>query len=107
MSASYVTLPVTTQTVPLINNTVATPLVANVIVALSVFVPAMYAVVIEQVIVILPDVLLNIETISPAANVASGIVIDPLVPTPTNSPMSVVASEYELVLSDPDCGIFL
>jgi hypothetical protein len=34
--------------------------------------------------VILPDVLLKIETMSPAANVLLGIVIDPLVPTPTN-----------------------
>ena len=41
MSAPYVTLPVTTQTVPLINKIVATPLVASVIVSLSVFVPAM------------------------------------------------------------------
>ena len=107
MSAPYVTFPLTTQTVPLINKIVATPLVASVIVSLSVFVPAMYAVVIEQVMVILPVVLLKIEITSPAANVLFGIVIDPLVPTPTNLPTSVVANEYEVVLSDPDCGMFL
>jgi hypothetical protein len=70
-----------TQTVPEMNNTVATPRVARVTVALSVFVPAMYAVVIEQVIVMSPDVLLKIETASPSANVASGIVIEPPEPT--------------------------
>jgi hypothetical protein len=47
----------------------------------------------EQVIVMLPVVLLKIEITSPAANVLFGIVIDPLVPTPTNLPTSVVARE--------------
>jgi hypothetical protein len=52
----------------------------------------MYAVVIVQVIVMPEEVLLNIETASPAAKVASGIVIDPPEPTPTNSPISPSAS---------------
>jgi hypothetical protein len=56
--------------------------------------------------VILPVVLLKIETISPAANVEFGIVIDPLVPTPTNSPISPVVKVYDVVLSEPDCGTF-
>ena len=60
---------------------------------------------IEQVIVMLPVVLLKIDTASPAAKVASGIVIDPPDPTPTNSPMSPKARVYEVVLSDPDCGM--
>jgi len=55
----------------------------------------------------LPVVLLKIDTMSPAANVEFGIVIDPLVPTPTNSPMSVSANVYDVVLSEPDCGTFL
>lgn len=73
--------PEITQTVELINNMVATPLVAKVTDALSESVPAIYAVVIVQVIVILPVVLLNIEIASPSANVASGIVIEPPEPT--------------------------
>jgi hypothetical protein len=80
-----------TQTVPEINRIVATPRVSKLTVALSASVPAMYAVVIVQVIVIAPVVLLNIEIASPAAKVASGIVIEPLVPTPINSPTSDVA----------------
>jgi hypothetical protein len=70
-----------TQTVPLINKMVHTPLVAKVTVALSVSVPAMYAVVIVQVMVMLPVVLLKIDTASPVANVASGMVTDPPEPT--------------------------
>jgi hypothetical protein len=77
--------------VPEINRIVATPRVAKLTVALSASVPAMYAVVIVQVIVIAPVVLLNIESMSPSANVASGIVIDPPVPTWTYSPTSLVA----------------
>lgn len=50
-------------------------------VALSESVPEMYAVVIEQVMVMLPLVLLKIETMSPSAKVASGMTIAPLVPT--------------------------
>ena len=46
---------------PETNNIVARPRVAKVIVALSESVPAMYAVVMEQVIVMLPEVLLKIE----------------------------------------------
>jgi hypothetical protein len=74
------------------NSTVATPAAANVIVALSVNVPAMYAVVIEQVIVAVDPVLLKILTTSPAANVELGIVIAPLAPSSINSPTSVTAS---------------
>jgi hypothetical protein len=54
----------------------------------------------------LPVVLLKIDTASPAAKVELGIVIDPPDPTPTNSPISPVAKVYEVVLSDPDCGMF-
>jgi hypothetical protein len=93
-----------TQTVPERNRIVATPLVASVTVALSASVPAIYAVVIVQVIVMLPEVLLNKETMSPAAKVASGIVMEPDAPTPMNSPTSLVARVYEVVLSLPDCG---
>jgi hypothetical protein len=89
------------------NNTVATPAAAKVIVALSVNVPAMYAVVIEQVIVAVLAVLLNMVTTSPAANVASGITIAPLAPSKMYSPTSVVASVYEAVLEEPDCGTAL
>ena len=60
---------------------------------------------IVQVIVMLPVVLLKIDTASPAAKVELGIVIDPPVPTPTNSPMSPKARVYEVVLSEPDCGM--
>jgi len=81
-----------TQTVLLINRIVATPRVAKVTLALSESVPAMYAVVIVQVIVTLPVVLLNTETTSPVANVASGIVTDPPEPTLINSPISAVVS---------------
>lgn len=84
------TLPVTTQTVPLINRIVATPRVASVSVSLSVFVPAMYAVVMDMVSVTLPVVLLKIVMTSPAANVLFGTVILPLAPTPINLPTSVV-----------------
>jgi hypothetical protein len=49
-------------------------------------------VVIEQVIVTPEAVLLKIDITSPSAKVASGIVIDPLAPTWTYSPTSVVAS---------------
>jgi hypothetical protein len=65
----------------LINKIVAIPRVAKVIVALSESVPEIYAVVIVQVIVILPDVLLKIVIASPSAKVESGIVIDPPEPT--------------------------
>ena len=74
-------------------------------VALSESVPEMYAVVIEQVMVMLPLVLLKIETMSPSAKVASGMTIAPLVPTCTYLPMSVVASVYEAVLV-PTAGTF-
>jgi hypothetical protein len=106
MPVIYDTFPVITQTVPEINKTVATPRVAKLTVALSESVPAMYAVVIVQVIVIAPVVLLNMETASPSVNVASGIVIDPPEPTCTYSPTSVVASVYEPVFV-PTGGIFL
>jgi hypothetical protein len=70
-----------TQTVELINNMVHTPRVARVTDALSESVPAIYAVVIVQVIVIFPEVLLKIDIASPSANVAFGIVIEPPDPT--------------------------
>jgi hypothetical protein len=70
-----------TQTVLEINKMVHTPRVARVTDALSESVPAIYAVVIVQVIVMLPDVLLKIDIASPSANVASGIVIEPPDPT--------------------------
>ena len=85
-------MPLITQTVPEINNIVATPRVARETLALSVSVPAIYAVVIVQVIVIAPVVLLKIETTSPSAKVASGIVMLPPEPTCTYLPTSPVAS---------------
>lgn len=94
-----------THTVPLINKMVATPRVANDTDALVVFVPAMYDEVGLVVIVMLPVVLLKMDTTSPVANVLFGTTIEPLVPTPINLPTSVVTSVYEVVLSDPDCGM--
>jgi len=52
----------------------------------------MYAVVIEQVTVIFPDVLLNNVIVSPVVNVASGIVIDPPVPTSINLSTSPISN---------------
>jgi hypothetical protein len=60
---------------------VATPRVAKVTEALSVSPPAMYAVVIVQVTVMLPEVLLKMLIALPSENVASGMVIEPPVPT--------------------------
>jgi hypothetical protein len=77
--------------VPLINNTLQRPRVAKEIVALSASVPPIYAVVIDMVNVIAPEVLLKITTASPAAKVALGTTIDPLAPTSINSPTSPVA----------------
>ena len=57
---------------------------------MSASVPARYAVVIDRVIVIFPDVLLKREIASPAENVAFGTVIDPLDPTPIKFPTSPV-----------------
>jgi len=74
------------------NKTVAIPRVASVIVALSASVPLMYAVVTEQVRVMLPLVLLKIETASPVAKVASGIVMLPPDPTWIYVPTSVVTN---------------
>jgi len=91
LDSAHETFPCTTQTVLEINTIVAKPLDAKVIVALSESVPAIYAVVIEQVIVIVPEVLLKTEITSPSANVASGMVIDPLEPTWTYLPISAVA----------------
>ena len=54
----------------------------------SVFEPAMYAVVIEQVIVIVPEVSFKRVIRSPSANVASGIVILPPVVRDTYCPTS-------------------
>ena len=59
---------------------------------MSVSTPAIYAVVILQVIVALPVVLLNTVTTSPALNIASGIVTLPPEPITTNLPKSVVAN---------------
>jgi hypothetical protein len=56
--------------------------------------------------VIAPVVLLKIETASPSANVAFGIVIEPPEPTCTYSPTSEVARVYEPVLV-PTGGMFL
>jgi len=78
--------------VPLINNTLQRPRVAKEILATSVSVPPIYAVVIDMVNVIAPDVLLKITTASPAAKVALGTTIDPLAPTSINSPISPTAS---------------
>jgi hypothetical protein len=77
------------------NNTVATPLVANDTVAWSVLVPAMYAVVIVHVIVRLPDVLLYSDTTSPAAKVELGMVIpaDKEITLPTSLVAIVVVVE--------------
>ena len=82
----------TTQTVPEINNTLQRPRVAKEIVATSESVPPIYAVVIDIVKVIAPDVLLKITTASPAAKVELGTTIEPLAPTSINSPTSPVAS---------------
>jgi hypothetical protein len=60
-----------------------------------------------QVIVTSPVVLLKIEMTSPAAKVELGIVIDPLAPTSMNLPTSPVTKVYEVVLAEPDCGMFL
>jgi hypothetical protein len=73
--------PVRTATVPLMNKTFATPRVASVTEDTSELAPAMYAVVIEQVIVMLPDVLLKMLTASPSEKVASGTVTLPPLPT--------------------------
>jgi hypothetical protein len=72
---------VTTQTVPEINNTLQMPRVANEIVALSASVPPIYAVVIDIVRVIAPEVLLKITTASPVAKTASGTIMLPPVLT--------------------------
>ena len=84
-----------THSVPLMNNTVATPLVANDTVAWSVLVPAMYAVVIVHVIVRLPDVLLYSDTTSPAEKVELGMVIpaDKEITLPTSLVAIVVVVE--------------
>lgn len=63
------------------NNIVATPLVAKVTDDLFVSVPAMYAFVVEQVIVTPLDVLLKTEIASPSAKVEFGMVIEPPEPT--------------------------
>jgi len=86
---------VITHSVPLMNNTVATPLVANDTVAWSVLVPAMYAVVIVHVIVRLPDVLLYSDTTSPAEKVELGMVIpaDKEITLPTSLVAIVVVVE--------------
>ena len=76
---------------PLIKSIVAKPLVASVTDALSESVPAIYAVVIVQVIVMLPDVLLKTLTALPSENVASGMMIEPPEPTCTYLPTSPVA----------------
>lgn len=85
---------------------VATPRVAKATDALSESVPAMYAVVIVQVIVMLPEVLLKTLIALPSENVASGMVIDPPEPTCTYFPTSPVASVYEPVLV-PTAGMLL
>ena len=56
------------------------------------FVPAIYAVGAEQVIVMLPVVLFASEIASPSANVLVGMVIEPPVPTCTYLPTSPTAS---------------
>jgi hypothetical protein len=78
-----------------INKMVATPRVANDTEALSLSVPAIYAVVIEHVIVKLPLVLLYSDTTSPALNVLSGIVIpaDNEITLPTSLVATVVVVE--------------
>lgn len=86
------------QRVPLRNKMLATPLVANDTVALSVSVPAMYASVIVQVMVIAAEWLLAITTTSPSENVELGMVIEPPDPTCTYLPTSPVANVYDPVL---------
>jgi hypothetical protein len=81
LDTAHDTFPEITQTVPLINKMVATPRVAKVTDDLSESVPAMYAVVIVQVIVMLPEVLLKTLIALPSENVASGMVIEPPEPT--------------------------
>jgi hypothetical protein len=66
----------------------ATPLEARVMVALSVSVPEMYAVVMVQVIVIPDAVLLYSVTTSPLENTELGISMDPPEPTPMYLPTS-------------------
>jgi hypothetical protein len=106
LNTAHDTFPEITQTVPLINRMVATPRVAKATDALSEFAPAMYAVVIVQVIVMLPEVLLKMLIALPSENVASGIVIDPPEPTCTYLPTSPVASVYEPVFV-PTAGMLL
>jgi hypothetical protein len=64
--------------------------VASVTLFLSVLSPAIYAVVIDRVMVRSPDVLLNIEIASPAEKVLFGTVIDPPDPMPIKFPTSLV-----------------
>ena len=92
MNTTHDTFPEITQTVPLINKIVQMPRVAKATSGSSVLTPAIYAVVIVQVIVMSPVVLLKIETTSPAAKVELGISIEPLAPTSMNLPTSPVAN---------------
>ena len=89
---------------PEINKIVANPLVSNVTLDWSVLVPALYAVVIEQVTVTFPVVLLKRVTASPALNTLLGIVIEPLAPTSIKLPASPATKVYDEVFADPDCG---
>lgn len=66
-----------TQEVALKNRTVATPRVTRDTEETVVLDPAIYVVVVEQVIVTLPDVLLTSTTTFPAENTLLGIVTDP------------------------------
>ena len=87
---------------PEINKIVANPLVSSVTLDWSVLVPALYAVVIEQVTVTFPVVLLKRVTASPALNTLLGIVIDPLAPTSIKLPASPATKVYEEVFAYPD-----
>lgn len=84
-----------TQAVLEKNRIVATPRVASVTDDLLASVPAIYAVVVEQVIVMFPVVLLKTEMTLPSANVEFGITMEPPVLTCTYLPMSEVVSVYE------------
>ena len=95
-----------THTVPDTNKILAIPRVAKVTVALSASVPAIYAVVIVQVMVMPAAVLLKTKTASPAEKVALGISMEPPDPTSMNSPTSLVAKVYAVVFADPDWGTF-
>jgi uncharacterized membrane protein len=80
-NSAHDTFPDTTQLVGPVNRMVAIPLVATETLATAVLKPAIYAVLIEHVIVMLDVVLLKTLITSPSAKVELGIVTLPPEPT--------------------------